>query len=126
MSEMRIGPIFVQGVPAPFATGREKEWRQTVADRMNTAWGGRSHIRQACEMRLLFRLSPNKAIVTDVDNLLKATIDGAGSALFAPARDGHQVPWNTEDHWIFRLVAEKVPEGDPARVGVEITVTELS
>jgi len=77
-------------------------------------------------MRLLFRLPPEKAAVTDVDNLLKATIDGAGSALFARARTGHQVPWNTDDHWIYRLIAEKVSEPDPERFGVEVTVADLS
>ena len=125
-NEIAIGPVFVRGLPAPFATAREKEWRQTVANHLNAAWGGRRHIRRPCEMRLLFRLPPEKAAVTDVDNLLKATIDGAGSALFARARTGHQVPWNTDDHWIYRLIAEKVSEPDPERFGVEVTVADLS
>jgi hypothetical protein len=76
-------------------------------------------------MRLVFRMPPEKAEVTDLDNLLKPTIDGAGSILFERAHAGHQVTWNTEDHWIYRLVAEKVAEADPSRVGVEVTVADL-
>ena len=124
-NEIALGPVFVSGIPAPFATTREKEWRQTVADQLTVAWRGRPHIRRPCEMRLLFRLPPEKAASTDVDNLLKATIDGAGSVLFERARSGHQVPWNTEDHWIYRLTAEKVAEPDAERVGVEVTVADL-
>src|SRR3989304_7279343 len=112
-NEIAIGPVFVRGLPAPFATAREKEWRQTVANHLNAAWGGRRHIRRPCEMRLLFRLPPEKAAVTDVDNLLKATIDGAGRAPFPPARTGHPVAWDTADHWIYRLIAEKGSEPDP-------------
>ena len=120
-----FGPILVRGLPAPFATRREKEWRATVAANVKTAWHGGSHIRRPCEISLTFRLPPDKVEVTDIDNLLKATIDGIGSVLFERARTGHQVPWNTEDYWIFKLVAEKVSEADPERVGVEVMVTDF-
>ena len=76
-------------------------------------------------MSLTFRLPPDKVELTDIDNLLKATIDGIGSVLFERARMGHQVPWNTDDHWIFKLVAEKVSEADPERVGVEVMVRDF-
>lgn len=125
-SDISVGPIFVPGVPAPFATRREKEWRQTVADHVKVGWRGRRHIKQPYKIVLAFRLSPEKVDVTDIDNLLKPTIDGIGSVLFARARTGHQVPWNTEDHWIIQLVTEKSAEPDPKRVGVEVTVSEPS
>jgi hypothetical protein len=76
-------------------------------------------------MTLLFRLPHDKAEETDIDNLLKPAIDAIGSVLFRPARRGHQVRWNADDNWIFRLVAEKTAEADPAGIGMEVTVSKF-
>ena len=76
------------------------------------------------KVTLVFALPAQKAAVTDPDNLLKPAIDAVGSVLFKPARTGHQVRWNADDHWIFRFIAEKRSEVDSERIGVEVTVRE--
>jgi len=123
MGQPLIGPVLVRGLPAPFATAREKEWKESVADRIGAVWN-RPHIERPCEVTLVFRLPPNKAEVTDLDNLLKPAIDAIGSVLFKPARMGHQVRWNADDHWIYRFIAEKKSESDATKIGMEVTVWE--
>ena len=124
MGQPLIGPVLVRGLPAPFATAREVEWKETVAEQIESVWLGRPHIESPCEVSLVFRLPPNKAEVTDLDNLLKPAIDAIGSVLFKPARMGHQVRWNADDHWIYRFIAEKKSESDAAKIGMEVTVWE--
>ena len=124
MGQPLIGPVLVRGLPAPFATAREVEWKETVAEQIESVWLGRPHIEAPCEVELLFALPPNKAMVPDLDNLLKPAIDAIGSVLFKPARMGHQVRWNADDHWIYRFIAEKRSEMNSERIGVEVTVRE--
>ena len=124
MAAVLLGPVFITGTPAPFASeGREVRWKETVAEQMARLWHGRSFIEEPCEVDLLFRLPSAKAAETDVDNLLKPAIDAIGSVLFKPARRGHQVRWNADDHWIYRFTAEKVAEEDINRIGMEVTVS---
>ena len=126
MQEIIVGPVYISGLPAPFASeSREKQWKEKIADTMETAWAGRPFIESPCEVTLLFRLPLDKAEETDIDNLLKPAIDAIGSVLFRPARRGHQVRWNADDNWIYRLVAEKAAEADPAGIGMEVTVCEF-
>ena len=123
MGQPLIGPVLVRGLPAPFATAREKEWKESVADQIEAVWN-RPHIERPCEVTLVFALLEQKAAVTDLDNLLKPAIDAIGSVLFKPARAGHQVRWNADDHWIYRFIAEKKSESDAAKIGMEVTVWE--
>ena len=125
MSTILVGPVFLKGLPAPFATSREVEWKESVAEQMEVAWRGRPHIESPCEVSLVFRLPPDKAAVTDLDNLLKPAIDAIGSVLFKPARMGRQVRWNADDHWIHRFIAEKTAEDDPEKIGMEVTVADF-
>jgi len=122
MSKTLLGPVIVHGRPAPFATSGELGWKEAVAKQIAASWGTRPHIEFPCEVKLRFRLPRVKAEATDLDNLLKPTIDAIGSVLFKPARAGHQTRWNTDDHWIYRFVAEKTSEDAHGDVGVEITV----
>ena len=124
-NEIALGPVLVRGLPAPFATAREKSWKETVADQKKVAWHGRPYIERACEVNLVFRLPQDKAEDTDIDNLLKPAIDAIGSVLFKPARRGHRVRWNADDNWIYKLTAEKVAEVDLEGVGMEVTVAVL-
>ena len=117
----RFGPAFVNGVPAPFATAREVAWKNTVREQMLAIWQG-GYIEEPCQVSLRFVLLPDKANVTDLDNLLKPCIDALGSVLFRPARQGHQVIWNADDHWIYRFVATKEAAVTPEDCGVEIVV----
>jgi Holliday junction resolvase RusA-like endonuclease len=112
----------VRGVPAPFATAREVAWKEAVRECVLALWG-RIFLEEPCEVLLRFILPPAKAAETDIDNLLKPCIDALGSVLFRPARRGHRVIWNADDHWIYRLVAEKRPAESLEDCGVEITVT---
>ena len=126
MDNVLVGPVFVMGLPAPFASeSREREWKEKIAETMGTAWAGRPFIESPCEVTLLFRLPLVKAEETDIDNLLKPAIDAIGSVLFRPARRGHQVRWNADDNWIYRLTAEKVAEAIDSRVGMEVTVADF-
>ena len=125
MSQPLLGPVLVKGLPAAFATAREVHWKETVADQIQAIWS-KPHIEAPCEVEMVFALPPNKAAVTDLDNLLKPAIDAIGSVLFKPARTGHQVRWNADDHWIYRFIAEKRSEGDSERTGVEVTVWEYA
>ena len=125
MATVLVGPVFLKGLPAPFATSREVQWKESVAQQMEAAWRGRLHIERPCEVRLVFRLPPDKAEVTDLDNLLKPAIDAIGSILFKPAQRGHQVRWNADDHWIYRFIAEKAAEDDPEKIGMEVTVRDF-
>jgi len=125
MTSVLVGPVFVRGLPAPFATSREVAWKESVADQIEVVWHGRPHIESPCEVTLVFRLPPDKAETTDLDNLLKPAIDAIGSVLFKPARRGHQVRWNADDHWIFRFIAEKTSEDDPEKIGMEVTVCDF-
>ena len=125
MTSVLVGPVFVRGLPAPFATSREVAWKESVADQMEPAWRGRPHIESPCEVTLVFRLPPDKAAVTDLDNLLKPAIDAIGSVLFKPARTGHQVRWNADDHWIYRFIAEKQAAGDSDKIGMEVIVRDF-
>ena len=43
-----LGPVFVAGVPAAFATAREVEWKETVADQIQGVWN-KPHIERPCE-----------------------------------------------------------------------------
>ncbi len=124
MGTVHVGPVFLKGLATPFATSREKQWKESVAEQMELAWHGRPHIESPCEVTLIFRLPPDKAEVTDLDNLLKPAIDAIGSVLFKPARTGHQVRWNADDHWIFRFIAEKRAEHDSDMIGMEVTVAD--
>ena len=125
MSTILVGPIFLKGLPAAFATSREVEWKESVAEQMEAAWHGRPHIESPCEVSLAFRLPSNKAAVTDLDNLLKPAIDAIGSVLFKPARMGRQVRWNADDHWIYRFIAEKAAEDESEKVGMEVLVRDF-
>jgi Holliday junction resolvase RusA-like endonuclease len=120
-----LGPVFVRGLPAPFATTREVAWKESVAQQVESVWQGKPYIESACEVTLLFRLPHDKAEETDIDNLLKPAIDAIGSVLFRPARRGHQVRRNADDNWIYRLVAEKAAGPSDERVGMEVTVSEF-
>ncbi len=33
--------------------------------------------------------------------------------------------WNADDNWIYRLIAEKEAEVDPAKVGMKVTVYDF-
>ena len=118
----RFGPIFVSGVPAPFATAREVEWKNLIREQMLAIWN-RGFVEEPCEVQLRFALPPAKAAETDIDNLLKPCIDALGSVLFKPARRGHQVIWNADDHWIYKLVATKEAAPSEDARGVEIMMS---
>ncbi len=122
MATVLLGPVLVKGTPAAFATSGEVRWKETVAEQIATLWSGKAQLESPCEVILTFRLSPQKAEVTDLDNLLKPAIDAIGSVLFKPARMGHRVRWNSDDHWIYRFLAEKVAEHDSENIGMEVTV----
>ena len=120
----RFGPVFVSGIPAPFATAREVDWKNEIRKQMLKVWG-RGFLEEPCQTSLRFLLLPDKAATTDLDNLLKPCIDALGSVLFKPARQGHRSIWNADDHWIYRFVATKEPAQSAENCGVEITVEEL-
>ena len=117
----RFGPVFVTGIPAPFATAREVAWKNAVREQIMAIWH-HSYLEEPCQVDLRFVLPPEKAAETDIDNLLKPCIDALGSVLFKPARRGHQVIWNADDHWIYKLVAVKEAASSPDGCGVEIVV----
>ena len=119
-----LGPIFITGAPAPFATEeREKKWKETVAGGIKNAWPERSYVAEPCEILLTFFLAREKLDDTDLDNLLKPCIDAIGSVIFAPASRGRRSRWNRDDHWVRRIVAEKLLA--TRELGVEVTVNSL-
>ncbi len=117
----RFGPVLLKGVPRPFATSREVEWKDAVRDQLLAVWAG-AHIEEPCQIRLRFFLPHEKAEQTDLDNLLKPAIDAIGSVLFKPARSGRQTVWNADDHWIYAFVATKEAVLDDSECRVEITL----
>ena len=117
----RFGPVLLQGIPAPFATSREVEWRNAVRNQLLPAWKG-GHIVEPCQVRLRFLLPREKAEQTDLDNLLKPAIDAIGSVLFKPARSGRQTVWNADDHWIYAFAATKEAVLNDSECGVEVTL----
>ena len=120
------GPVFLRGVPAPFAAEqREKDWKNSVRAQVLEAWT-RDPIEEPCQIRLRFLLPPDKAEHTDLDNLLKPAIDAIGSVLFKPARSGRQVVWNADDHWIYGFVATKEAASSEDACGLTVTVDSFS
>ena len=117
----RFGPIFVSGIPAPFATAREVDWKNGIRNQVLAAWR-RDFLEERCQISLRFLLPPDKAATTDLDNLLKPCIDALGSVLFKPARQGRRSIWNADDHWIYRFEATKEAAQSASGCGVEITV----
>ena len=117
----RFGPVLLKGVPRPFATSREVEWKNAVRNQLLAVWAG-AHIEEPCQVRLRFLLPRDKAEQTDLDNLLKPAIDAIGSVLFKPARLGRQVVWNADDHWIYAFAATKEAATNDGECGVEVTL----
>ncbi len=126
MTNEILPPLFIKGLPAAFAASREVWWKETVADAIEAVWSSRDYVERPCEVLLEFHLPPDKAAITDVDNLLKPTIDALGAAIFRPALRGHRTRWNADDHWIYRFVAEKFAAVNDDEVGLRICVNELA
>jgi hypothetical protein len=82
-----------------------EEWKRQIAQTVLPKWR-RAPLRQACGIRLTYNQSPARYRDTALVNLLKGTIDGLGSVVFAPSRSGGR-PYDTEDWWIHQLVATK-------------------
>ena len=120
----RLGPVFVAGVPAPLATGREVDLKKEIREQLLKVWR-RGFLEEPCQANLRFLLPPDRAATTDLDNLLKPCIDALGRVLFRPARRGHRSIWNADDHWIYRFVATKEAAQSAESCGVEITIEQF-
>lgn len=109
--------VFVEGHP-PSQGGNDTRWKQAVAAKVESVWGGHGYLREDYGIDLTFFLSSTLFKSTCVYNLLKPTIDGMSSVLFAPVYRGKRSVWDREDWRIRELRARKCDS--PGRLGVRI------
>jgi hypothetical protein len=108
--------IVVQGTPAVLtATGSVATiWKESVAIAARGAFPQGYVLAEPCHVELVFHLSPIAYAMTALHNLLKATIDGLGQAVFAASPGTKLTKWHTEDWWITSLAASKrLADGEP-------------
>jgi hypothetical protein len=82
-------------------------------------------VEQDVRLDARFYLKPSNR-PRDLDNMLKNLIDALGGAgLFKPSRGGGKAsPWNTDDHWICGIDADKDIDTERPRTEVIIWVRE--
>ena len=118
-----IGPLFIKGSPAAFATAREILWKKTLANEIKRIWESREHIKEPVQINLKFFVWRRRA-EPDLDNLIKPCIDGIGSILFVRRRGGRNSVWNTEDKWVYKIIAEKIQVENENEEGIEIIIVK--
>jgi len=117
-AEIITGPLFVQGKPRTYGDRKTEEpWKTKISNEIRTKWGTRKPVREKVQVDLKFYILRD----LDLDNLIKPCIDGMGNALFE-RRKGRSSPWDTEDTWVWKIIAEKVEVTNENDEGVEITI----
>jgi hypothetical protein len=83
------------------------------------------HVEREVKIDVWFYLPPSSH-ARDIDNMVKNLVDALGAAgLFKPSRGGgHKTPWNTDDHWLCRIDAEKHDDAERPRCEVVVWVRE--
>jgi Holliday junction resolvase RusA-like endonuclease len=112
----------VPGAPFGFK-GSVKAWMEHCKDvaGAHLRQVGLRHVELPVKLVALFFLKPSSR-PCDIDNMLKMLIDSLGAAdLFKASRGGgHKTVWNTDDHWVYAIDAEKREDAEQPRVEVEI------
>ncbi len=114
--------VIVQGNPAVLtATGNvATSWKELVAAAARGAFPQGYVLAEPCHVELKFHLPPTTYATTALHNLLKATIDGLGQAMFAASPGTKLTKWHTEDWWITSLAASKKPTDREPRLEFRI------
>ncbi|RKT78669.1 putative RNase H-like nuclease [Terracoccus luteus] len=114
----------VDGVPATFATGGERPWRQAVKAAASTAMGTKPALtgRFAVEIDFVLPAPTIKGQGWDLDNLIKPTIDALGPVI--GIRPGNWTSEQADDERVDRLVASKrtVTEGEKPLATITVSV----
>lgn len=114
----------IEGTPFDFDGGPDK-WKEhcrNVAAKHLELLGIR-HLECDVKVSARFFMRPSKK-KRDLDNMLKNLLDSLGAAgLFGPSTGGgSKTQWNTDDHWICGIDAERFIDAERPRVEVEVWV----
>lgn len=84
------------------------------------------HLKEAVKLVFEFYLKKSQH-ESDLDNMLKVTTDALGAGgLFPQSKGGgKKTPYNTDDHWVKVIEAEKHEDQDDARVMIRIFTRQV-
>lgn len=115
--------IFVPGAPQTFGDKMyEEPWKNIVAQKVRESSQSELPIKNEVQVHLVFHLVEERRV--DLDNLIKPCLDAIGSVLFE-RRKGGRTTWDTDDYWVFKIIAEKRMVSKNSEEGVKIVVSRL-
>jgi Holliday junction resolvase RusA-like endonuclease len=116
--------VFVSGAPQTFGDKTyEEPWKNIVAKEVRESCSSELPIENQVQVHLVFHLLKERRV--DLDNLMKPCLDAIGSVLFK-RRKGGTSTWDTNDHWVFKIIAEKKMVSKKSEEGVKIVISQLT
>ncbi len=118
-----IESIFISGRPQTFGDKRyEDPWKTRIASEIKKQFGDKPKVKEKVQLVLKFFIFKNRKV--DLDNLIKPCMDAVGSVIFEH-RGRTQSIWDTDDVWVYKIIAEKELVETEDAEGVEIKVERL-
>ncbi|KPV62824.1 MAG: Endodeoxyribonuclease RusA [Candidatus Bathyarchaeota archaeon BA1] len=115
--------VFVPGSPQTFGDKRyEEPWKIRIAQKVKESCSSELPIKDKVQVHLIFYLFRERRV--DLDNLIKPCLDAIGSVLFEK-RKGARSNWDTDDYWIFKIIAEKNIISKENQEGAKIVISQL-
>lgn len=98
----------------------KEPWKEKISARIREEWRNNGYIIEKIQINLTFFIHNKRN--PDLDNLIKPCIDGIGSVVFEKRKGGRSSIWNTEDKWVYKIIAEKIHVENNNQEGVKILI----